>query len=281
VELPPGTYLLNISSSGTEGDFAQVTELVYLYPGLESKADWGDNDLFDLTAATVRSFTLTGTVQAANHINSFPYPAMTVTATTTGVLPADLNRTVPVTMFGDGGVWMVNVPQDFLGETITVSLNIPNGGTSYQHYPSSSTLTDTVTVGAPSAELNGPALKVEFFRATAFLYDDTAPSTARDIGGDYDLDAAFAWIENNAASSIATAYTIALSADVTNWETKTLNTTTVPTSLTPVSITLKSKDTNDEWTITKSVTRGPLFTVRPTAFNLYPWRKHNTQWYSE
>jgi hypothetical protein len=160
VELPPGTYWFNITAEGAAGALAQVTELVYLYPGLESVADYAATPLFDLSAATARTFTLAGAVLVSSDMIGFTYPSMTVTATAASVPPAVLNETVPVTMYGDIGIWNAAVPQSFLNQPITATLNISG----YR-----CDLTGTITVNTLTGELNGPPLAVKFLTTNADL----------------------------------------------------------------------------------------------------------------
>jgi hypothetical protein len=110
-EIAPGVYDLLIRLANEDGLSAGVYELVYVYSGLESKAEL---NLSDITFANV--VYLAGTVSAT-------IPAGVSEFTVDAYEDADYSNAIPnatATVTVDGGTWFIKVPASFIGGTVYV-----------------------------------------------------------------------------------------------------------------------------------------------------------------
>jgi hypothetical protein len=146
-EIAPGVYDLLIMLENEDGLAAGGYELVYIYSGLESKAE------FDLTGIIFADVVyLAGTVSGS--IPAGVRPPYTVTAYSD---EAHDNAIPGATVTGYDGTWFIKVPTSFIGETIYLTVEA-DSATGYQAFLGTETVSDILAKGKTRIALTVPVV---------------------------------------------------------------------------------------------------------------------------
>jgi hypothetical protein len=153
--LSAGVYDLSIFLRTSSNEVAQLTERVYIYPGLISTAD-KDADATFAVAGFGGNLVLAGTVNATHTGSGWTsYPAMRVRVTCANPSYTSAPGDFPVTMLGDTGIWTASLPVSLKDKTLNVRLVVPSGFVATPSVPS-----DTTTISNLAGKTDGPALSV-------------------------------------------------------------------------------------------------------------------------